>query len=574
MGNSWTKISEDLTTGVDRNKLEVMGTVWGVDAVAKNKSTSFYGSIISMNESSLTEGLLMIGTDDGLIQVSKDGGATWAKSGSFKGVPDGCYVSDVEPSRFDDKTIYASFDNHKRDDFKPYILRSDDYGKSWKSIAGNLPENGTVHSIALDHVDRELVFVGTEFGVFFTRDNGKHWTQLKAGIPTIACRDLEIQRRENDLVIASFGRGFYILDDYSPLRGLEPATFENPATIFPVKDALIYNPATQIGYGARGSQGASYYSAENPPFGAVISYHLKDGLETLQDMRRSKEKELAEAGEPVYYPSWDELRTEDREQDPMLILTITDSAGKVVKRFSGPGSAGLHRVAWDLRHPYSGPINLNHGGKTSPWDDDRDGALVVPGRYSVTIAKRVRGEETILAGPVEFTAKPLGLNTLANTDYDEVTAFLEESGELYRAVQGATRTYRDASDRLKHIRQAVKETPTLDIALLNEVDALGIRLADLGLKLNGDRTVSSRNEPTTPSINGRASWIFYGVQSNTQGPTQTMQDNLALTGRLFTPVLAELTAIVTVDIKGLEDKLEAAGAPYTPGRVPVFKAAD
>ena len=137
-------------------------------------------------------------------------------------MPDGCYVSDVEPSRFDEKVIYASFDNHKRDDFTPYILRSDDYGKSWKSIAGNLPENGPVHSIALDHVDPELIFVGTEFGVFFTRDDGKNWTQLKAGIPTIACRDLEIQRRENDLVVATFGRGFYILDDYTPLRNLDP----------------------------------------------------------------------------------------------------------------------------------------------------------------------------------------------------------------------------------------------------------------------------------------------------------------------------------------------------------------
>ncbi len=574
MGNSWTRISEDLTTGVDRNKLPVMGQVWGVDAVAKNNSTSFYGSIISLNESPLREGLLMAGTDDGLIQVTQDGGATWTEHSSFKGVPDGCYVSDVEPSRFDEKVIYASFDNHKRDDFKPYILRSDNYGKSWKSIAGNLPENGTVHSIALDHVDPELVFVGTEFGVFFTRDSGKNWTQLKAGIPTIACRDLEIQRRENDLVVATFGRGFYILDDYSPLRNLEPATLEQDATIFAVKDALIYNPATQIGYGAQGSQGASFYSAKNPPLGAVITYHLKDGLESLKDMRQKKEKELIEAEEPVYYPSWEELRAEDRELDPLLILTIKDAGGAVIKRFTGPGAAGLHRVAWDLRYPYSGPIKLNEGGKSSPWDDDRTGALVVPGQYNVTISKRVRGEETVLAGPVAFNAKPLGLNTMANTDYDQVLAFHQESGDLFRAVQGATRTYRDANDRLKHIRKAIKETPAIDTALLDEVDDLTRKLADLGLKLNGDRTVSSRSEPTTPSISRRASWIFYGVQNNTSGPTQTMRDNLALTGRMFAPVLAELTALVTVDIKDLEDRLEAAGAPYTPGRIPVWKTAD
>jgi photosystem II stability/assembly factor-like uncharacterized protein len=574
MGDSWTKISEDLTTGTDRNKLEVMGRVWGVDAVAKNRSTSFYGSLVSLNESPLREGLLMAGTDDGLIQVSRDGGNTWTEHGSFSGVPDGCYVSDVEPSRFDEQVIYASFDNHKRDDFTPYLLRSDNYGKSWKAIAGNLPENGPVHSIALDHVDPELIFVGTEFGVFFTRDGGKHWTRLKAGIPTIACRDLEIQRRESDLVVATFGRGFYILDDYTPLRNLEPATFEQDAVIFPVKDAWIYNPANQIGYGERGSQGASFYSAPNPPFGAVITYHLKEGLESLKDMRQQKEKELVEDEKPVYYPSWEELRAEDREQDPLLILTVRDAAGQVVKRFAGPGGAGLHRVAWDLRYPYSGPIHLSPGGKSAPWESDRAGALVVPGRYSVTLAQRVRGAETVLAGPVEFDAKPLGLNTTANTDYEGFVAFREEADELYRAVQGASHTYRDADNRLKHIRKAIKDTPELDTTLLDEVDVLAMRLADLGVKLHGDRTISSRSEPTTPSISSRAGGIFYGVQNNTSGPTRTMRDHLVLTGELFAPVLADLTALVTVDLKDLEDRLEAAGAPYTPGRVPVWRAGD
>jgi photosystem II stability/assembly factor-like uncharacterized protein len=574
MGNSWTRISDDLTTGVDRNKLEVMGRVWGPDAVAKNKSTSFYGSIISLNESPVREGLLMAGTDDGLIQVSLDGGDQWTEHGSFNGVPDGCYVSDVEPSRFDEKVIYASFDNHKRDDFKPYILCSDNHGKSWKSIAGNLPENGMVHSIALDHVDPKLIFVGTEFGVFFTRDDGQNWTQLKAGIPTIACRDLEIQRRENDLVIASFGRGFYILDDYSPLRNLEPATFEEEAVIFPVKDALIFNIAGPLGYRDNGSQGAAFYTAKNPPFGAVITYHLNEGLESLKDIRQKKEKELVEAEEPVYYPSWDDLQAEDREVDPILVLTIRDAGGDVVKRFTGPGAAGLHRVAWDLRYPYSGPINLNQGGPSSHRDDEHAGPLVMPGKYSVTISKRVRGEETVLAGPVEFNTEPLGLNTTANPDHAGIQAFRKEAVELNRAVQGASRTYRDADNRLKHIRKAIKETPALDTALLDEVDGLSLRLADIGVKLNGNRTVSQRSEPITPSISRRAGWIVYGMQDNTSGPTQTMRDNLALTGKLFTPVLADLTTLVTVDIKGLEDKLEAAGAPYTPGRIPVWKAKD
>jgi len=255
-------------------------------------------------------------------------------------------------------------------------------------------------------------------------------------------------------------------------------------------------------------------------------------------------------------------------------LTIRDAGGDVVKRFTGPGAAGLHRVTWDLRYPYSGPINLDQGGPSSPWDDERAGPLVMPGQYSVTISKRVRGEETVLAGPVEFNTRPLGLNTTASPDHAGTLAFRKEAVELNRAVQGATRTYRDAENRLKHIRKAIKETPALDTALLDEVDSLSMRLADIGVKRNGNRTVSRRSEPTTPSISRRAGWIVYGVQDNTSGPTQTMRDNLALTGKLFTPVLADLTTLVTVDIKGLEDKLEAAGAPYTPGRIPVWKAQD
>jgi len=235
MGHSWTKISEDLTSGVDRNTLEVMDRVWGVDTVAKNNSTSVWGSIIAMSESPVQEGLLFVGTDDGIIQWTADNGANWHKTDSFKGVPDYSYVSDVEASQFDAQVVFASFDNHKRDDFKPYVYKSTDGGKSWRSIASNLPENGTVHSLAQDHVDPDLIFAGTEFGVWFTRDGGEFWTQLSAGIPTIACRDLDIQRRENDLVVGTFGRGFYVLDDYTPLRNLTPEILQDGATIFPVR---------------------------------------------------------------------------------------------------------------------------------------------------------------------------------------------------------------------------------------------------------------------------------------------------------------------------------------------------
>jgi hypothetical protein len=239
-GDTWKLISGDLTRQIDRNKLPVMGRVWGPDAVAKNASTSFYGNIVALSESTKKDGLIYVGTDDGLIQVTNDGGGIWTKYESFPGVPEKTYVSRLTPSNFDANTLYAAFDNHKNEDFKPYLLKSSDNGKTWTSIAGDLPENGPVLGFAEDTVNPNLLFSGTEFGAYFTIDGGKHWVRLKGGLPTIAVRDIVVQRQENDLVIATFGRGFYVLDDITPLRQLKLEATEQAAAMYPVRDALMY----------------------------------------------------------------------------------------------------------------------------------------------------------------------------------------------------------------------------------------------------------------------------------------------------------------------------------------------
>ena len=217
-GDSWRAVSPDLTRQIDRNALPVMGRVWSVDAIAKNDSTSIYGAAIGISESELVEGLIYVGTDDGVINVTEDGGESWRRAESFRGVPDMSYVADVLASLHDPNVVFAVIDNHKRGDYRPYVLRSDDRGRRWTSIAGNLPARGSAHTLVQDHEDPNLLFVGTEFGLFFTQDGGDTWHALKGNFPTIAVRDLEIQRRESDLVVGTFGRGLYILDDYSPLR--------------------------------------------------------------------------------------------------------------------------------------------------------------------------------------------------------------------------------------------------------------------------------------------------------------------------------------------------------------------
>ena len=337
-GASWTAVSGDLGRKIDRNKLEVMGRVWSVDAIAKNTSTSVYGSLIAGDESPLVEGLIYAGTDDGLIHVTNDGGGQWSTVESFRDVPDMSLVEDIVASGHNADVAYAVIDNHKRGDYKPYVLKTDNRGKSWALISNNLPERGSAHTIIEDHVDPKLLFVGTEFGLFFSNDGGNSWNKMTA-LPTIAVRDLEIQRREGDLVVGTFGRGIYILDDYSPLRS-SASELKKPA-LFNVRDAWLYLPDSRRGWGGKGDWGVGRYAADNPPYGAVFAYYLPEDLQSLKDKRREVEKERQKKGEDNPYPSWDQLRREDREEAPSVTLTVRDASGKVVQRIGAPaGKSG------------------------------------------------------------------------------------------------------------------------------------------------------------------------------------------------------------------------------------------
>ncbi|PJB02447.1 MAG: glycosyl hydrolase, partial [Ignavibacteria bacterium CG_4_9_14_3_um_filter_36_18] len=377
-GDSWQVISEDLTAQIDRNTWSVMGKFWSVDAVAKDVSSSLFGTIVSLAESPVKEDLLFVGTDDGVIQISEDA-KTWRKIDEFPGVPAHSYVSDLFPSRFDENVVYASFDNIKRDDFKPYILRSSNKGNTWESIANNLPENGTVHSIEQDFENPDLLFVGTEFGFYFSINGGEKWIQIKNGLPYVAVKDIALQKRESDIVIATFGRGFYILDDYSPLRSATEELLKKDAHIFPIKNALMY-----IENGGRYGQGHTYFKAPNPEFGAVITYYLKDVPKTLKQKRKGNEKDLFKEGKPIPQPSNDELRTEEKEISPFLIFTIKDELGIFVKKITSAAAKGINRIIWDLKYDFTNPIRLNKN-KFDPVAKPSSGMLAMPGKYSVTM---------------------------------------------------------------------------------------------------------------------------------------------------------------------------------------------
>ena len=562
-GNSWQAVSPDLTRQIDRNELEIMGRVWSVDAIAKNASTSIYGALIAVAESPLQEGLIYAGTDDGLIQVTEDGGANWRRTERFPGVPEQSLVEDIITSEHDADVAYAVFDNHKRGDFKPYVLKTSDRGRSWRLISNDLPERGTAHTLAQDHVDPGLLFVGTEFGLFFSTNDGANWHELTS-LPTIAVRDLEIQRRETDLVVGTFGRGVYILDDYSPLRsGADELTVE--ATLFAPRDTWQFVPDDRRGWGGRGDYGQGKYAADNPPYGVILRYYLNESLETRKQQRRKAEKARAKDGDDNPYPSFDELRIEDREEAPSIILTIRDTQGNVVRRLTGPAGKGMHSIAWNMRYPTTNAISLTTDSNRPPWFPEPAGPLALPGEYSVSLAKRVGGQLTELAGPQSFTIKPMFTGGLVSNDRQAVFDFQQQVAELNRQVSGANQFAGELDNRIAHVKQAIQETPNVEEMHAQSIRALETRMQNVRIKLNGDSTVARRFEPTPMAINARVGDIIFGQWDSTADITQTFRDSYTIAVDEFADVRSELQQIDTA-LGNLEGTLEQLGAPWTPGR--------
>ncbi len=601
-GDTWRAVSGDLTRQIDRNKLPVMGKIWGPDAVAKNQSTSFYGNIVALSESPVKEGLLYVGTDDGLVQVSQDGGSTWTKYEKFPGVPDMTYVSRLAASRFDPNTVYATFENHKYSDFKPYVMKSKDAGKTWTSITGDLPENGPTLAFAEDTVNPNLLFVGTEFGAFFSNDGGKKWIQMKGGLPTIAVKDIVIQKRENDLVLATFGRGFYILDDISPLQKSSGETVQQTAAMFAVKDAPLYIERRALGGPAKGFQGDAYFTAANPPFGATFTYYFKDKIKTLKEQRQTAEKDevkkqtgsdsakadstkknIPKGDEAkkddakkddkgpyasLPYPTNDALRAEAEEQKPEVYFVVYDETGTAIRRVAGDLSEGFHRTAWDLRYatqalpaPSDGEADEDFPGATTA------GPLVFPGKYSVRMFSKVNGKVSELGSSQTFSVAVDGAAAMSTQDFTAQREFMKKTARLYRAVNGTLNSANDLTTRMKSIRSALHEVPAVEGQLGPEADAIEKQNTEILRALRGDVVLAARNENVAPSINDRVTGIMEGERFSLAKPTQTHTNDYAIASEELSTQLAKLKSLIEVDLAKLEREMEAAGAPWTPGRM-------
>ena len=565
-GNTWQVISEDLTAQIDRNTWPVMGKYWSYDAVVKDISTSLYGTIVSMDESPVKADLLYIGTDDGIIQVTEDAGKTWNKTDKFPGVPGNTYVSDLMASRFDGNVVFASFDNILRDDFKPYIFKSSDKGRTWTSIAGNLPKNETVHSIQQDFINPDLLFVGTEFSFYFSNDGGKIWVQLKNGMPSIPVRDIAIQKRESDLALATFGRGFYIMDDYSPLRTVNKDLLEKDAHIFPVKDALMY-----IQSDTKYGQGSTYFVAKNPDFGAILTYYLKDSPKSIKDMRKEKETKLFEKGEKMPQPSDKDIRAEREEIPAYLTFTITDETGNEICRINKAPSSGINRINWDLRYRDNSPVDGKE--KYDPLAASNSGIPVMPGKYKVSLSMTVRDTVKQLAGPVEFNAVALNNATLPATDKAALADFQKKVAELTRVMRGTDQYAEDLLKRSYALQTALNDVPGTNPELRGRISLVSKQLEDIMLKFknNSNRPSDEENPPAPVTLYNRLWKMAWSHWGSTGAPTQMQLDAYKILMAEFPPVYDQIKRIGETDLVELEKEAEKLGAPATPGRLPVWK---
>jgi photosystem II stability/assembly factor-like uncharacterized protein len=567
-GDSWTPVSPDLTKNEDRMLLPVMGRQWSSTAPWDFSAMSAYNTITSLAESPVEEGLLWAGTDDGLLQVSFDGGESWRAIpvGDLPGVPDTAFVNDIKADLFDADTVYVCLDNHKYGDFKPYLMKSTDRGRSWQSIAGDLPDRHLVWRLVQDHVKSDLLFLATEFGIFFTVDGGSKWVKLPGGVPTISFRDLAIQRRENDLVGASFGRGFYVLDDYSPLRQINDEAMEQEALLFPVRKTPWYIQRRPLGRGGQASQGSAYYVADNPPFGAVFTYHLGQGLQTLEKTRREAEEKLEKEWKDTPYVGWEALDRERRQSDPVILLTVRDTEGQVVRTVEGPADKGFHRVAWDLTYPTTDAIRETSGEEQRRSGDPDSGFMAPPGAYTVTLSKKVDGVVTDLAGPTDLEVVRVFEGVLKGTPPLETAAYMQQVAELQRAVSAASDVVSLGFERIENLERALVRSQTAPGGLDSELEALKQRLYEVDQALAGKRTVPAWAEERSPTISERLQNAARSDAMSDYGPTATHRRSFEIASQEFTELEPKIRQLLEVDLPALESKMEEAGVPWTPGR--------
>ncbi len=438
-GDSWTRLGGDLTTGADRSKLPILGKVPDKNTLSRDDGVEEYPTITTISESPLTANVLWVGTDDGNLQVTRDGGKTWKNVVSkVPGVPKGTYVSRVAASKTAEGAAFATFDGHRGDDYGVYIFATTDYGETWKSIRSGIPDSaGTVHVIREHLRNSNLLFAGTEFGLWVSWDRGGNWTALKNNFPTVPVDDIEIQARDNDLVLGTHGRSIWIFDDLAPLEKMDTNVANSPLVFFPPRTATTWFLRQR-----RWSAGQQMFTAKNPPYGALLSYYLREAVPPEAPARNSGDRTDAAEQRPRR-----EARVEAAEKkEGKVKIAVLDKDGKVVREFDGPGAAGVNRTNWDLRaNPPAEPTPEQQEAIAAGFGFGPRGPLAEPGEYTIKIK----------AGAEEATQK------VTVEEDNRITISASDRAARHEAVETMEKRCRQAhrtEDSRRH-RESRRRTP-------------------------------------------------------------------------------------------------------------------
>ena len=519
-GHTWQVVSGDLSRNQEWKKLPIMGPVRGDDTLSRDDGVSDFGTITTITESPVKAGVVYVGTDDGNVQMTPDAGKSWRDLTSRFRLPGPRWVSRVLASRHGEGVAYVTFDGHQDDDFKPYVFRTKDSGATWTSITGDMPDGMVVNALEEHPRNPNLLFAGTEFGLFVTINGGANWTHVRGNLPRVPVDDIVFNERANDLVLGTHGRSIIVLDDVSPLEQLSPAVLTSEAHLFPMRAAMQYYVMRALP-----TPGASEFSGPNPPYGAVMTYYLRD------DPKAAAHK--GTNGNPP-------------EPPPTVGITVLAPDGSVVRELKGPDRKGLHRVSWDLRYPL--PFTPNPSEET--WFGVPKGTFVLPGEYTVKLTARGRDftQKVEVRMDPRAPVTPEGLQT------------------RFRASRAATDLQRAFMESVAVVGALTKELDTVNARLKEQPsgDTVNTAVKDFSKKMD------DLKERFKEGWGGPKFLIFDlagQLQASTSAPTDAQLRAIdQMTTRLAEDI-ATLNATVAKDLPSLRATLSAAGVA-----APVLKA--
>jgi photosystem II stability/assembly factor-like uncharacterized protein len=557
-GDSWSPISKDLTKNEERLSLPIMGGVQSFDNAWDVYAMSTYNTITSLSESKTNENVLYAGTDDGIIQNTNDGGKSWNKMtvDNLPNVPASAFVNDIKVDLFDENTAYVSLDNHKFGDYSPYLYKTTNGGKKWKSIVNGIPDGTLIWRLVQDHINPNLLFLGTEYGVYVSLNQGDKWYKFSNGLPTISIRDLAIQKRENDLVLATFGRSFYVLDDYSPLREMTEENLEKEAFLFSSRKALQYN---QI-MGGSGSSGGSTYVANNPKYGATITYHLSENPHISLKQKRQKNERKSKTN--LKFPGWDALDKEIDEPKAEAIVIITDKDGNFVDEISGPLRKGTHRVNWSLRTSKSTTTNVYSGSSSGQrWGRSRGiTSNVSPGMYNATLYKRIGGILEQIADPVEIEVDRIRENILKNPNAEKQEQYNIALAELTTSINTSSHIFTKAMARVSTYERSLNQLKTNKEQLTKAVYELRNKMNILDRDFSGSAAKAEIGEKDRLNIMDRLMKARGGWYPNSYGSTKLHMESFDIAKEMYERAKPKINEFVK-EVNALGKLIEESGGP-------------